>query len=220
VNGTVRTLSRLRLVPVVVIHDRKDAMPLSAALKAGGLPCAEITLRTPAALAVLADIAADPDMCVGAGTVLSSRQVDDAVEAGARYVVTPGFNRSVVDTCHQLGIPVFPGVATATEIQMAIDAGAEVVKFFPAEAAGGIRTLAALAAPFATVRFIPTGGISAATATTYLAHPSVLAVGGSWMVHAELLKNKDFGQIRDLAAHAVEAAVVAPNVYPDLPQGH
>lgn len=196
-------LGELGVVPVVVIDDVSRAEPLGRALIAGGLPCAEVTLRTPEALDCLRVLAEDPDLLVGAGTVLRASQVEQALRAGARYIVSPGFSPAVVAECAQAGIPVLPGVATATEIQAALEVGLEVVKFFPAEAAGGVRTLAALAAPFRDVRFVPTGGIAAADLASYLALPCVLAVGGSWLVSARLLAGGRYAEITELTAAAV-----------------
>ena len=183
--------------------EERTLSPLGRALIAGGLPCAEVTLRTPEALDCLRVLAEDPDLLVGAGTVLRASQVEQALRAGARYIVSPGFSPAVVAECAQAGIPVLPGVATATEIQAALEVGLEVVKFFPAEAAGGVRTLAALAAPFRDVRFVPTGGIAAADLASYLALPCVLAVGGSWLVSARLLAGGRYAEITELTAAAV-----------------
>jgi len=155
----VDLLARRRVVPVVVVQDPREAKPLAEALRAGGLPLAEITFRTSAAPQTLAAMAEDPAMIVGAGTVISADQVDTAVDAGARFVVSPGFSAVVVRRCHELGVPVVPGVATATDLMAALDAGITTVKLFPAEPLGGIPTLRSLAAVFPQVRFVPTGGI-------------------------------------------------------------
>ncbi|MEU8242523.1 bifunctional 4-hydroxy-2-oxoglutarate aldolase/2-dehydro-3-deoxy-phosphogluconate aldolase [Actinoplanes missouriensis] len=170
------------VVPVVVLDDPGRAAALGEALAGGGLPIAEVTLRTPGALAGIAAMAENPDLLVGAGTVLTAAQAEAAVEAGARFVVSPGLSRAVVERCRALGVPVLPGVATATEVLAAADLGLDAVKFFPAATSGGAPAVAALAAVFADMRFVPTGGITAANAGEYLALPSVLAVGGSWMV--------------------------------------
>jgi 2-dehydro-3-deoxyphosphogluconate aldolase / (4S)-4-hydroxy-2-oxoglutarate aldolase len=193
----------LRIVPVVVIHDAQDAEPLALALKAGGLACAEVTLRTPAALESLRRIAVDDQILVGAGTVLRPSQVDEAVAAGARFIVTPGFSRAVVDRCRQLGVPVLPGVTTPSEIQLALDADIAVVKFFPAAAMGGVATLRALSPAFPMVRFVPTGGVSADNVRDYLAVPAVLAVGGSWMVATDLISSGRFDEIQRRTIEAV-----------------
>jgi 2-dehydro-3-deoxyphosphogluconate aldolase/(4S)-4-hydroxy-2-oxoglutarate aldolase len=196
-------LCDLGVIPVVVIDDPSRAAALGSALLLGGLPCAEVTLRTDTALESLRALAENPDLLVGAGTVLRPAQVEAALEAGARYIVSPGFSASVVSECQRSGVPVLPGVATATEIQAALEAGLEAVKFFPAEASGGLAALKAMAAPFRALRFVPTGGITADGLATYLAEPSVLAVGGSWLVSADLLAARDFAQITDLVAAAV-----------------
>jgi 2-dehydro-3-deoxyphosphogluconate aldolase/(4S)-4-hydroxy-2-oxoglutarate aldolase len=202
----VARIAQLRLVPVVVIERAEDAWPLAQALKAGGLPCAEVTFRTAAAEAAIREIARDGDVLLGAGTVLKPDQVDRALEAGATYIVTPGFDPKVVKRCQERSVPVFPGVATATEISMALDAGIEVVKFFPAEALGGLPTLKALSAPFSMVRFIPTGGIGPDKLADYLAFKPVLAVGGSWMVAAKLLEAGNLAEVTRLAAQATSVA--------------
>lgn len=204
--GLTERLGGIGVVPVVVLDRAEDAAPLRDALLAGGLPVAEITLRTDAGIASIAAMATDPEMLVGAGTVLTADQVDSAVDVGARFVVSPGFSRSVVERCQERGVPVFPGTVTATEVQAAYEAGLRTVKFFPAEQSGGLAALAALAAPFSMMRFMPTGGISAATASTYLAHPAVHAVGGSWMVARGLIADGNFGEVARLAGEAVRAA--------------
>lgn len=198
-----------RLLPVIVIDDAGAAAPLAGALREGGLECAEITLRTPAAIEALAAMAHDHNMIVGAGTVLTAGQAEQAVRAGARYIVTPGFSPAVVRYCQDRSVPVFPGAATATEIQMAADAGLETVKFFPAEPLGGPGMLKALAAPFTGMKFIPTGGISAASLPAYLSQPAVTAVGGSWMATRALISAGDFAQITKLTAEAVSLAAGA-----------
>lgn len=196
-------IAALRVVPVVVLQEAKDAVPLAEALKAGELGVAEVTFRSAAAAEAIRVMAEDPGVLVGAGTVLQARQFEAAVAAGARFIVTPGFSQEIVKLAREASVPVFPGVATATEVQMALDQGLEVVKFFPAEAMGGVATLKALAGPFPMVRFIPTGGITAARLGDYLALKSVLAVGGSWMVAPDLLAERRFDEVRRLAAEAV-----------------
>jgi len=194
------------VVPVVVTDD-VDLMPaLGDALKAGGLPVAEVTFRRPEALRRLA---LDRDLLVGAGTVVRPEQVDLARDAGARFVVMPGFSSRVVERCREVGMPVVPGVCTATEVIAALDLGIGLVKFFPAAAAGGPAAVGALQAPFPEVRFIPTGGVSAANAAEYLALPSVAAVGGSWMVAASLVRDGDFAAVAELSAQAVTIAAQA-----------
>jgi 2-dehydro-3-deoxyphosphogluconate aldolase / (4S)-4-hydroxy-2-oxoglutarate aldolase len=202
----LEAIAAARLLPVVVIDDAEAAPPLAAALSRGGLRCAEITLRTPAAEAALRAMAADPGMVVGAGTVLNAAQAARAIGAGARYIVTPGLSLEVVRHCQARSVPVFPGVATASEMLAALDAGIETVKFFPAEPLGGVSMLKALAAPFPMMKFIPTGGVTAANLAGYLAHRAVLAAGGSWMVAPGLINAGDFAEITRLTAEAVAIA--------------
>ena len=202
-------LLRHRIVPVVVLSELETAVPTAAALREGGLPVAEVTFRTDTAVEAIRAIAAGNGLLVGAGTVVRPEQVDAAVDAGARFVVTPGFSARVVERCRELGVPVIPGVATATEVIAALDHGLDLLKFFPAEAAGGIAALKALAGPFPGVRWIPTGGISAANAAAYLALPSVAAVGGSWMVAPDLIAQRDFGAVTRLAREAVSLGAEA-----------
>jgi 2-dehydro-3-deoxyphosphogluconate aldolase / (4S)-4-hydroxy-2-oxoglutarate aldolase len=192
-----------RIVPVVVLDDPGRADDLGAALVAGGLPVAEVTFRTPAAAAVLRRLADRGDLVVGAGTVLTTEQVDRAQEAGARFVVSPGLSADVVRHCQELGLPVLPGVSTATELMHALRLGLTTVKLFPAEACGGLGTVKALAAAFPGARFVPTGGITAASAPAYLAHPAVAAVGGSWMVAPDLLSGGRWDEVAARCAAAV-----------------
>ena len=175
-------LQALRLIPVVALERAADAEPLADALCAGGLPCAEVTLRTEAALDSLRALAGREELLLGAGTVHSAEQAAAAVDAGAQFVVTPGFNPRTVMWCQENQIPVFPGIATPTDLELALEHGVETVKFFPAETLGGVNTLKAFSGPYSQMRFIPTGGIHAGNLADYLALPSVLACGGSWMV--------------------------------------
>jgi 2-dehydro-3-deoxyphosphogluconate aldolase/(4S)-4-hydroxy-2-oxoglutarate aldolase len=191
------------LIPVVVVDDARDADALAAALVSGGLPVAEVTFRTGAAADAIRAIAARGDVLVGAGTVLTPAQVDVAVAAGASYVVSPGTSRAVVERCHEHGVLVLPGAVAATEVQAALELGLSAVKFFPAATSGGAPAVAALAAPFPGVGFVPTGGIGPGSVVEYLALPAVLAVGGSWMVSRDLVRNGDFDAIRDMTARAV-----------------
>jgi 2-dehydro-3-deoxyphosphogluconate aldolase/(4S)-4-hydroxy-2-oxoglutarate aldolase len=200
-----------RVVPVVVLDDAGRADDLAAALVAGGIPVAEVTFRTPEAAAVLRRMAQRPDLLVGAGTVITAAQAELAHEAGARFVVSPGLSAAVVRRCQELDLPVIPGVSTASEIIEALDLGLDTVKLFPAEASGGLATVKALAAAFPQVRFVPTGGITAASAPTYLAHPAVRAVGGSWMVAPDLLAAGRWDEVT-----ARSAAAVRPAATPDL----
>lgn len=201
---TLETLGRLGLVPVVKIERAEDAVELGGALLAGGLPCAEITFRTAAAEEAIRHISSSlPEIVLGAGTVRSVDQADRAVSAGAKFIVSPGFNEKVVDWCLDNGVAVTPGVATPTEIDMATDKGLKILKFFPAEAMGGIKTLKAISAPYGEVRFIPTGGINLDNLRDYLALPSVHCCGGSWLVKGDLITAGKFDEIAQLAREAV-----------------
>jgi len=200
-------LAEARIVPVLTVPDPRTAAPLARALAAGGARCAEVTFRTPDAEQVVKAMAAQGDLVVGAGTVLTAEQAERAVAAGARFLVSPGLDDEVLDTARALGVPIAPGVATATELMRAIRAGIDTVKLFPAEPLGGRAMLRALAAPFPGVRFMPTGGIDAAALPGYLAEPSVLAVGGSWMATPALLASGDYAEIRRLTAEAVERSL-------------
>ena len=201
-----KALSAARLVPVVVLDDAADAYGLAGALVAGGLPVAEVTFRTAAAPDAIAAMAARGDILVGAGTVLTAEQVNQAVAAGARFVVSPGLSRAVVERCAELGVLALPGAVTATEVQAALELGLSTVKFFPAGTSGGPAAIKALAAPFSDVQFVPTGGVGPANLADYLAIPAVAAVGGSWMVPRERVKAGDFAGIQQLTADAVAAA--------------
>lgn len=201
---TIRTLGLYGIIPVVAIDRAADAVPLARALEDGGLHCIEITFRTAAAADAIAAIARDcPGMLAGAGTVLTVEQAKLAKASGARFIVSPGLNRKVVEYCLTEGIPVTPGVATPSDVETALDLGLEVVKFFPAEAAGGVKYLNALSAPYRSVRFIPTGGIDEANLLSYLRLPRVVACGGSWMVKPELINGGKFDEIRTLTTKAV-----------------
>jgi len=201
----VDVLRKLGLVPAVIIDQPQYAANVARALIDGGLPCAEVTFRTPAAEESIRQIAKlYPQMTIGAGTVLTVDQAERAVGAGAGFIVSPGFDVRVVDWCQAHAVPVIPGVATPTEILMALGKGIDVVKFFPAEALGGIRTLQATAAAFAGVKFIPTGGISAQNLAAYLKLKVVLAVGGTWLVTGNLIKAGAFNEITRLTREAVE----------------
>ncbi|MFC0527902.1 bifunctional 4-hydroxy-2-oxoglutarate aldolase/2-dehydro-3-deoxy-phosphogluconate aldolase [Phytohabitans kaempferiae] len=198
-----QAIGAARLLPVVVLEEAAGAEPLAAALTAGGLRSVEVTFRTDAAAEAIRIMAANPELLVGAGTVLTPAQVDAAVEAGAKFVVSPGFGPAVVAHCQEIGVPVYPGAATATEIQMALDAGLSTVKFFPAELVGGAKMIKALAAPFRSVRFIPTGGVNISNLPDYLALGAVFAVGGTWMVAPDLLAAGKWDEVTRLTAEAV-----------------
>jgi 2-dehydro-3-deoxyphosphogluconate aldolase / (4S)-4-hydroxy-2-oxoglutarate aldolase len=206
-------LGRHRLVPVITLDQARHAGPLLAALIAGGLPCAEVTFRTPAAadaLRAMTEAAAEAgpgdEALIGAGSVRRPEQVDQALEAGARFIVSPGLSPAVLRACADQAVPVIPGVATATEICAALDAGITTVKLFPAEPLGGVALISALRGPFPEVRFVPTGGIGAEQLPAYLACPAVAAVGGSWMASRSLIQEERFSEIAALTAGAVELA--------------
>ena len=206
--GDIATvLAQHRVVPVIALKDAGHAEPLGAALAAGGLPIAEVTFRTAAAADSIRRMADGvPGLAVGAGTVLTPDQVDLAVDSGATFIVSPGTSAAVIKRCHDRGVPVLPGVATATEIMMALDNGVDLVKFFPAEAAGGLPTLKALTAPFGQVRFVPTGGVTEANLASYLAVPAVVACGGTWMVKADVIAAGAFDQVETAVRAAVTLA--------------
>lgn len=203
-------LARIRVVPVIVIDDPANAIPLARALCDGGIPCAEITFRTSTAAEALRSISGEfPDLLLGAGTVLTPEQAMWAKAAGAKFVVSPGFNARVVDYCLTHNIPVYPGVCTPTEIETALTHGLRVVKFFPAEPMGGLAYLKAVAAPYNEIDFIPTGGVNAGNLAAYLAFTRVIACGGSWMAPAEWISQQQFGRIRDESRVAQEIARAA-----------
>jgi 2-dehydro-3-deoxyphosphogluconate aldolase/(4S)-4-hydroxy-2-oxoglutarate aldolase len=200
-------LRDVRIVPVIVIDDPADAIPLGEALVGGGLSCAEITFRTARAGEALRRVAAEvPSLLAGAGTVLTPEQAAAAREAGAQFIVAPGFNPRVVDYCLERDIPVYPGIATPTEIEAARERGLRVVKFFPAEPMGGLSFLKAIAAPYGDVEFMPTGGINAGNVAAYLAFKKVVACGGSWMAPTEWIAGKQFDRIREESRRAVATA--------------
>jgi 2-dehydro-3-deoxyphosphogluconate aldolase/(4S)-4-hydroxy-2-oxoglutarate aldolase len=200
---TLSALRTARIVPVVVLDDAADAVPLADALVAGGLPVAEVTFRTHAAGDAIRAMADRGDILLGAGTVLTPAQVDQAVAAGASYVVSPGLSRAVVERCAEHGVLALPGAVTATEVQAALELGLSTVKFFPAATSGGAAAIAALAAPFGGVQFIPTGGVGPSNLHQYLGIDAVTAVGGSWMVPRDRIRNGDFATVRRLTAEAV-----------------
>lgn len=202
--GMESLIRELGVVPVVVLEDAKDAEPLAKALCEGGLPCAEVTFRTGAAEESIRRMTASyPEMLVGAGTVLTKEQVDRAVAAGAKFIVSPGFDPEIVDYCLEKQVPVFPGCITPSEVAQAVKRGLKVVKFFPAEQFGGVATIKALAAPYVGLKFMPTGGVNAGNLESYLGCKSILACGGSWMVKGDLVKAGRFDEIRNLTEEAV-----------------
>ena len=197
-------LRSLKLVPVVAIESVDAAAPLADALCEGGLPCAEITLRTDAALGAIKALAGRDDFMLGAGTVHSVDQAKSVVDVGVKFIVTPGFNPRTVSWCLENKIPIFPGVATPTDLEMALEHGLEVVKFFPAEILGGVKTLKAFSGPYGGIQFIATGGIGQGNVKDYLSLSCVLACGGSWMVKPELLRAGKFDEVKRLTAAAVQ----------------
>lgn len=198
-------ISELKIVPVVVLNDAKDARPLAKALVDGGLPCAEVTFRTDAAEESIRIMAEEyPDMLVGAGTVLTTDQVDRAVAAGAKFIVSPGLNPRIVKYCVERDILIVPGCSNASDIEQALENGLEVVKFFPAEQAGGLAMIKALAAPYVNVKFMPTGGVNQKNINDYLSFKKVVACGGTWMVKNDLVESGNFEEITRLTKEALE----------------
>jgi 2-dehydro-3-deoxyphosphogluconate aldolase/(4S)-4-hydroxy-2-oxoglutarate aldolase len=202
-NEIVKQFGKMRVIPVVAIEDEKDAMELAEALIGGGLPCAEITFRTAAAAGTIRIMANRGDMLVGAGTVLKVDQVKAAFDAGARFIVAPGFNPKVVGYCVENNIPVIPGIVTPSEIEAALDFGLNVFKFFPAEVFGGLNTLKAMSGPYGAVQFIPTGGINPANLCEYLKFSKILACGGSWIAKTASISEGRFDEILGNAKEAV-----------------
>ena len=193
------------VVPVVVINDAKDAGMLADVLCEEGLPCAEVTFRTAAAKDAIRMMADEqPEMLVGAGTVLTVEQVEQAIEAGAKFIVSPGFDPEIVDYCISKNIAVFPGCVTPSEAAQAVKRGMKVVKFFPAQQFGGVSTVKALAGPYTTLKFMPTGGVNMENLESYLSCDKVIACGGSWMVKSELIESGQFEKIRQMTRQTVE----------------
>ncbi len=204
-NPVLEQLSKIGIVPVIKIDRVEDAVPLAKALCAGGLPCAEVTFRTDAAAgAIKAMTEAFPDMCVGAGTILNAQQVDAAIAAGVKFIVSPGLNPKTVKYCQEKGMPITPGTSSPSDIEQAIELGLDVVKFFPAEQSGGLEKIKAMAAPYVNMKFMPTGGISAKNLTTYLDFNKIIACGGSWMVPADLINAGEWDKIEQLTREAVQ----------------
>ena len=204
-NDILIKLGNIGIVPVVALDRAEDALKLGEALMRGGIPCAEVTFRTDAAeesIRILTNSL--PEMITGAGTVLTTDQVDRAVAAGAKFIVSPGYNPRVVDYCVSRNIPVVPGCSTPSDIEMALEAGLDVVKFFPAEAAGGLPMIKAMSAPYGGVKFMPTGGINASNICNYLAFEKIIACGGSWMVDKKLVAAGNFEEIERLSREAVD----------------
>lgn len=198
-NAVLEQIRKIGIVPVVKIDRAEDALPLAKALCAGGLPCAEVTFRTDAAAEAIRIMTANfPDMCVGAGTVLNAEQVDAAVEAGAKFIVSPGLNPRTVKYCIDKNVPITPGTSSPSDIEQAIELGLDVVKFFPAEQSGGLAKIKAMSAPFPQFKIMPTGGISLKNLADYSASPVVAACGGSYMVSAGLIDSQKWEEITAL----------------------
>lgn len=206
-NNILNELEKCMIVPVVVLDDAKDAKPLGEALCNGGLPCAEVTFRTDAAEESIRIMAENfPNMLVGAGTVLTIDQVDRAVNAGAKFIVSPGFDEEIVDYCLKNNITILPGCATPSEVAKAVKRGLEVVKFFPAEQAGGLAMIKSMSAPYHMLKFMPTGGINPDNVKNYLSFDKIFACGGSWMVKQSFVENQEFDKICELCKEAVQIA--------------
>lgn len=204
-NKVLEEISKIGIVPVIALDDVKDAKPLAKALIEGGLPCAEVTFRTAAAEESIRIMSSEfPELLVGAGTVLTTEQVDRAVNAGAKFIVSPGLNPKVVAYCVEKGIPITPGCANPSDIEQAIELGLDVVKFFPAEAAGGLNMIKSMAAPYTNMKFMPTGGINASNINSYLDFGKIIACGGSWMVNKNMIAEGNFDGIAKLTREAVE----------------
>ena len=198
-------IKQIGIIPVVVLDDAKDALPIGKALLEGGLPCAEVTFRTAAAkecIKILSE--AYPDLLVGAGTVLTPAQVDDAIEAGAKFIVSPGTNPKTIQYCKEKGIEILPGTTNPSDIEQALENGVTTVKFFPAEAAGGLKMIKAMSAPYVDVTFMPTGGITADNVRDYLKFNKIIACVGSWMVPKNLVAEGKFDEITRLVKEASE----------------
>ncbi len=203
--NVLEQLSLIGLVPVIKVEDANDAVPLCGALARGGLPVAEITFRSDAAEEAIKRVHAElPEVILGAGTVLTCEQVDRAVAAGASYIVSPGINPVVVKHCQEVGVPIVPGTANPSNVETALELGLKTVKFFPAEALGGLKVIKAMSAPYSGVTFLPTGGINEKNVTDYLTFPKITAVGGSWMAPEDAIKAKDWSRIEELARSAVD----------------
>lgn len=204
-NETLEKLGQYGIVPVVVLNDSKDAEPLADALCEGGLACAEVTFRTKAAAESIKIMSEKhPEMLVGAGTVLTVEQVDEAVAAGAKFIVSPGLNPEVVKYCLDKNIAITPGVVTPSEMEQAIELGLNIVKFFPAEPSGGLSMIKAVSAPYTMLKFMPTGGINPGNVKEYLKSDKIFACGGSWMVKGDLVDAGDFDKIKELTKEAAD----------------
>lgn len=201
----ISLLEKYKLVPVVVLSDKEKAIPLAKSLIEGGLPCAEVTFRTEDAKEIIRIISKEyPEILIGAGTILTIDQAKHAVEAGAKFLVSPGFNPKIVEYCVHNNIPIIPGCSTPSDIEQALDFDLEIVKFFPAEAAGGVKMIKALSDPYSMMKFMPTGGINQDNILIYLDCESVIACGGSWIVNQDLIEKSDFNKIKELTSAAVK----------------
>ena len=203
-NDITKQIEDLKVMPVVAIENPDDANRLADALTEGGLPCAEITLRTAAGLTAIETLAKRSDFLVGAGTVHSAEQAASVVDAGAKFVVAPGFNPKTVSWCVDHNVPIFPGISSPTDLEQALEFNLDIVKFFPAEAMGGVKTLKAFHGPYRSIRFMPTGGVSAANLLDYLNLPYVIACGGSWMVKSDLIADGRFDEITRVTAETMQ----------------
>lgn len=203
-NEVLNSLRDLKLIPIATLNQAELATPMADALIAGGLPIAEITFRTDAAEAAIRTLARRGDLLVGAGTVLSTEQADRAIDAGATFIVAPGTNPQVVEHCQKRNVLMMPGVATPTDIELAMSLGLDTLKIFPAESIGGVKTLKAISAPYHHMQFVPTGGISMKNMMDYLILPQVLACGGSWLISQDNLANNQFDAIRTTVSETVE----------------
>lgn len=204
-DNLIKTIEDIGIVPVIVINNPDRAEDLAKALLAGGIPCIEVTFRTSAAEESIKRIHnAYPQMLIGAGTILSIEQAQKALNAGAKFIVSPGFDPIVVDWCLEKKVPVFPGVCTASEVQVAVSKGLNILKFFPAEASGGVNMVKNLCGPFPNVRFMATGGISIANLAEYSANPNIIAIGGSWMAKADMIEKEDWNTITALCQQAIK----------------
>ena len=204
-NAVIEELGKIGIVPVIALDDAKDAEPLAKALIEGGLPAAEVTFRTAAAEESIKIMSEKfPELVVGAGTVLTPEQADRAMNAGAKFIVSPGLNPKVVKHCLDKGYPIVPGTSNPSDVEVAIELGLDVVKFFPAEAAGGLNMIKSMAAPYTQMKFMPTGGINAGNLKSYLDFNKIVCCGGSWMVKKDLVTAGDFEGIKNLTREAVD----------------
>ena len=202
-NDIVKQIEDLKVVPVIAIENVDHAEPLADALTAGGIPCAEITLRTEAGRDAIKLLAKRSDFLVGAGTVHNAIEAEAVIDAGAKFVVAPGFNPKTVAKCIEKNVPIFPGISSPTDLEQALEFGLEIVKFFPAEAMGGVKTLKAFHGPYHNVRFMPTGGVSMDNLRDYLSLPYVIGCGGSWMAKSDLIASGHFDEITRLSAETM-----------------